>query len=176
MDTNTIEQWIERYFEADLSIDEERELVRVLATTEVPAHLERDKQLIISLHANTTEEHTAAMQRLSVKIDEWEAQENRPIRRQLITHLWRAASIAACVLLVIGVSLRFTRPSSPRDTFDTPEEAYAATYEALLALSSALSKGSSYVNMAMAAGERVESNVSKQIEKFKEFDNNQNYQ
>ena len=172
MDTNTIEQWIERYFEADLSIDEERELVRVLATTEVPAHLERDKQLIISLHANTTEEHTAAMQRLSVQIDEWEAQENRPIRRQLITRLWRAASIAACTLLVIGVSLRFNRSSTPRDTFDTPEEAYTATYEALLALSSALNKGYGYVAMAMATGERVECNVSQQIEKLKQFDDN----
>ena len=172
MDAKTIEHWIERYFDADLSIDEERELVRVLATTEVPDHLERDKQLIISLHAAATEEHIAAMQRLSAQIDKWEAQESRPIRRQFFTRLWRAASIAACTLLVIGVGLRFTRSSTPRDTFDTPEEAYAATYEALLALSSALNKGSDYVNMAMAVGEKVESNVSQQIEKFKEFDNN----
>ena len=172
MDTKTIGHWIERYFDADLSIDEERELVRVLATTEVPDHLERDKQLIISLHAAATEEHIAAMQRLSAQIDEWEAQESRPIRRQFFTRLWRAASIAACTLLVIGVGLRFTRSSTPRDTFDTPEEAYAATYEALLALSSALNKGSDYVNMAMAVGGKMESNVSQQIEKFKEFDNN----
>ncbi|MBR4997897.1 MAG: hypothetical protein IKV15_05330 [Bacteroidaceae bacterium] len=172
MDAKRIEQWIEKYFDANLSIDEERELVSMLTTTEVPTHLERDKQLILSLHADATKEHATAMQRLSAQIDEWEVQESRPIRRQLITRLWRAASIAACTLLVIGVSLRFNRSSTPRDTFDTPEEAYTATYEALLALSSALNKGYGYVAMAMATGERVECNVSQQIEKLKQFDDN----
>ena len=49
MDAKRLEQQIERYFDAALSVDEERELVRLLMVTEVPEHLERDKQVILTL-------------------------------------------------------------------------------------------------------------------------------
>ena len=172
MDAKRLEEWIERYFNAELSIDEERQLVHLLATTQAPAHLERDKRLILSLHADATREHTTAIQHLSEQIDEWAAQEHRPIRHPFTTRLWRVASIAACALLVIGISLQLYRPSTPRDTFDTPKEAYAATYEAMLIFSSALNKGSNYANMAMATGKKVERSVSHQLETFKNFENN----
>ena len=48
MDAKRLEQQIERYFDAALSADEERELVRLLMVTEVPEHLERDKQVILT--------------------------------------------------------------------------------------------------------------------------------
>lgn len=163
MDAKTIGYWIERYFDADLSIDEERELVRVLATTEVPDHLERDKQLIISLHADATEEYTTAMQRLSAQIDEWEVQESRPIRHQFFTRLWRAASIAACTLLVIGVSLQLNRLSTPRDTFDTPEEAYAQAHDALMQFARALNKGTEQLAMVQSTTQKIEENINEYL-------------
>ena len=109
---------------------------------------------------------------MSRKIDAWEAEEHRPIRRALTVRLWKAASVAACAVLVVGLSLQLLRPSTPRDTFDNPEDAYTATREALLALSSALNKGTEYVGMAMETGGKVERSVNHQLEILKELNNN----
>lgn len=172
MDAKILEQQIERYFDAALSADEERELVRWLTVSEVPEHLEHDKQVILALHEAAASDHAEAMERLSRKIDAWEAEEHRPIRRALTVRLWKAASVAACAVLVVGLSLQLLRPSTPRDTFDNPEDAYTATREALLALSSALNKGTDYVSMAMETGGKVERNVNHQLEILKGLNNN----
>ena len=172
MDAKILEQQIERYFDAALSADEERELVRWLTASEVPEHLEHDKQVILALHEAAASNHAEAMERLSRKIDAWEAEEHRPIRRALTVRLWKAASVAACAVLVVGLSLQLLRPSTPRDTFDNPEDAYTATREALLALSSALNKGTEYVGMAMETGGKVERSVNHQLEILKGLNNN----
>ena len=172
MDAKILEQQIERYFDAALSADEERELVRWLTVSEVPEHLEHDKQVILALHEAAASDHAEAMERLSRKIDAWEAEEHRPIRRALTVRLWKAASVAACAVLVVGLSLQLLRPSTPRDTFDNPEDAYTATREALLALSSALNKGTDYVGMAMETGGKVERSVNHQLEILKGLNNN----
>ena len=172
MDAKILEQQIERYFDAALSADEERELVRWLTASEVPEHLEHDKQVILALHEAAASDHAEAMERLSCKIDAWEAEEHRPIRRALTVRLWKAASVAACAVLVVGLSLQLLRPSTPRDTFDNPEDAYTATREALLALSSALNKGTDYVSMAMETGGKVERSVNHQLEILKGLNNN----
>lgn len=172
MDAKILEQQIERYFDATLNADEERELVRWLMVSEVPEHLEHDKQVILALHEAAASNHAEAMERLSRKIDAWEAEEHRPIRRALTVRLWKAASVAACAVLVVGLSLQLLRPSTPRDTFDNPEDAYTATREALLALSSALNKGTEYVGMAMETGGKVERSVNHQLEILKELNNN----
>lgn len=172
MDAKILEQQIERYFDATLNADEERELVRWLMVSEVPEHLEHDKQMILALHEAAASDHAEAMERLSRKIDAWEAEEHRPIRRALTVRLWKAASVAACAVLVVGLSLQLLRPSTPRDTFDNPEDAYTATREALLALSSALNKGTDYVSMAMETGGKVERSVNHQLEILKGLNNN----
>ncbi len=172
MDAKILEQQIERYFDAALSADEERELVRWLTVSEVPEHLEHDKQVILALHEAAASDHAEAMERLSRKIDAWETEEHRPIRRALTVRLWKAASVAACAVLVVGLSLQLLRPSTPRDTFDNPEDAYTATCEALLALSSALNKGTEYVGMAMETGGKVERSVNHQLEILKGLNNN----
>lgn len=172
MDAKILEQQIERYFDAALSADEERKLVRWLTVSEVPEHLEHDKQVILALHEAAASDHAEAMERLSRKIDAWEAEEHRPIRRALTVRLWKAASVAACAVLVVGLSLQLLRPSTPRDTFDNPEDAYTATCEALLALSSALNKGTEYVGMAMETGGKVERSVNHQLEILKGLNNN----
>ena len=172
MDAKILEQQIERYFDAALSADEERELVRWLTVSEVPEHLEHDKQVILALHEAAASDHAEAMERLSRKIDTWEAEKHRTIRRTNTVRLWKAASVAACAVLVVGLSLQLLRPSTPRDTFDNPEDAYTATREALLALSSALNKGTDYVGMAMETGGKVERSVNHQLEILKELNNN----
>lgn len=173
MDTLKLEQLIERYFEAELSVDEERELVRMLAVTEVPEHLEHDKLVILALQGKVEDiNHTEAMERLSQQIDAWATEERRSIRRPRIVRMWKAASVAACAILLIEVGLHLNKPSGPRDTFDNPEAAYAATREALLAFSSALNKGTGYIAMAMETSEQIEHTVAQQLGKLTVNDNN----
>lgn len=173
MDAKKLEQLIEGYFDATLSIDEERELVEQLIVTEVPEHLEHDKQVILALHDAAKEcDHTETMERLSLQIDDWAAEERRSIRRTRIVRMWRAASVAACAILILGVGLHLNRPAGPRDTFDNPEEAYAATREALLAFSVALNKGTDYVAMAMETSGQIEQTVTQQLSKLTAYDNN----
>lgn len=173
MDTLKLEQLIERYFEAELSVDEERELVRLLTVTEVPERLAHDKQVILALQGKVEDiDHTEAMERLSQQIDAWAAEERRSIRRPRIMHMWKAASVAACAILLLGVGLHLNKPTGPRDTFENPEEAYAATREALLAFSSALNKGTGYIAMAMKTSEQIEQTVAQQLGKLTVNDNN----
>ena len=172
MDAKRLEQLIEQYFDAALSIDEERELVEQLTMTEVPEHLEHDKQVILALQGKVEEvDHTEAMERLSHQIDEWAAEESRAKRRTLTVRLWRAASIAACVIFIVGIGLQLGRLGSPRDTFDTPEEAYAATREALLTFSAALNKGTDYVAMAVETSAQIEQTVTHQLKKLTTYNN-----
>ena len=172
MNAKRLEQQMERYFDAALSADEERELVRLLMVTEVPEHLERDKQVILTLHDTAASDHTEAIECLSRRIDEWAAEESRAKRRAFTVRLWRAASIAACAIFIVGIGLQLGRLGSPRDTFDTPEEAYAATREALLAFSAALNKGTDYMAMAVETSGQIEQTVTHQLEKLTTYDNN----
>ena len=173
MDAKRLEQLIEQYFDAALSIDEERELVEQLTVTEVPEHLEHDKQVILALQGRAEEvDHTEAVGRLSQQIDDWAAEERRSIRRPRIVRMWRAASVAACAILLLGVGLHLNRPSGPRDTFDNPEEAYAATCEALQTFSAILNKGTDYVTMAMETSGQIEQTVTQQLSKLTAYDNN----
>lgn len=173
MDTKRLEQLIEAYFDAALSVEEERELVELLAVTDVPEHLEHDKQMILALQDRVEEvDHTEALERLSRQIDDWAAEEHRSIRRPRIVRMWKAASVAACAILLLGVGLHLNRPSGPRDTFDNPEEAYAATCEALQTFSAILNKGTGYVAMAVETREQIGQTVALQLNRLTEFDSN----
>lgn len=172
MDAEKLEQLIGRYFEAELSVEEERELVQLLTATEVPEHLEHDKQVILILQGAATSQYVGAMANLSEQIDAWAAEERRAKRRTLTVRLWKVASIAACFILILGVGMPLNCPTGPRDTFDTPEEAYIATREALLAFSSALNKGTDYVAMAMETGEQIEQTVTQQLNRLTNNENN----
>lgn len=173
MDTKRLEQLIEAYFDAALSVEEERELVEQLAVTDVPEHLEHDKQVILALQGRVEEvDHTEAMERLSRQIEAWAAEEQRSIRRPRIVRMWKAASVAACAILLLGVGLHLNRPSGPRDTFDNPEEAYAAACEALQTFSAILNKGAGYVAMAVEANGQIEQAVTQQLNKLTVYDNN----
>ncbi len=49
MEENSLKRMIERFFDAGLSIEEERELCRYLRENDVPAELRKDKEAIIAL-------------------------------------------------------------------------------------------------------------------------------
>ena len=55
MTDKQLKDWMERFFDAELTVDEERELYRYLCANEVSAELRKDREVILAL-CSTAEE------------------------------------------------------------------------------------------------------------------------
>ena len=151
MEKEILRDWIERFFAAELTMDEERELYRYLCENEVPTELRKDKEAIIALCGNIDKEvelPEGATHRLEAMLDEMEEMQTHlnppckggleaPPRRRTLPHRegWGGSFLlrAACVAGV-AVALFLALPNSKdepmlaeaydeEDTFDNPEEA-----------------------------------------------------
>ena len=96
------------------------------------------------------EQHLSAMEdRLSSQIDDWASQEQKSKRQQRRVWLRHAMAAAACLLLLVSVTVWFTNNQqkdskvtmvTEKDTFDNPEDAAAETERALVLFSGAINK------------------------------------
>ena len=72
MTDKQLKDWMERFFDAELTVDEERELYRYLCANEVPAELRKDREVILAL-CSTMEEDIelpeGAAERLEAMLD-----------------------------------------------------------------------------------------------------------
>ena len=151
MEKEILKEWMERFFLAELTMDEERELYQYLCANEVPAELRKDKEVIIAL-CGTPEEDIAlpegAAERLEEMLDgleEMRTHLNPPCEGGLKkvrprytlprregwggSFLLRAACVAGvAVALFVALPDRVAEPLlsetyEEEDTFDNPEEA-----------------------------------------------------
>ena len=151
MEKEILKEWMERFFLAELTVDEERELCQYLCANEVPAELRKDKEVIIAL-CSTAEEDIelpeGAAERLEAMLDGLEEMKTHlnpsceggleaPPRRRTLPHregwigssLLRAACVAGVVVaLFVALPDRVAEPLlsetyEEEDTFDNPEEA-----------------------------------------------------
>ena len=151
MEKEILKEWMERFFLAELTMDEERELCQYLCANEVPAELRKDKEVIIAL-CSTAEEDIelpeGAAERLEEMLDGLEKMRthlNPPCEgglkkvrpRYTLPHregwggsfLLRAACVASVVVaLFVALPDRVAEPLlseayEEEDTFDNPEEA-----------------------------------------------------
>ena len=149
MEKDILRDWIERFFAAELTMAEERELYRYLCENEVPTEFREDKEAIIALCGEPEEVELpeGAVQRLEAMLDELEEMHTRlnppceegaegthpryslPPRKGWGAFLLRAACVAG-----VAVALFLALPNSKdepmlaevyeeEDTFSTPEEA-----------------------------------------------------
>lgn len=158
MEDKDLKKMIEKFFNAELSIEEERELCGYLRLHDVPEELRKDKEAIIALCGE--EEETAlpagADTRLEAMVDSLAVDEMQQIPqactaesgkervRKIPRFVWH--SVAAVALLVIGFSLyedeqpKVTNEGEAapliaevkeEDTFDNPEDAMECFKNAL---------------------------------------------
>ena len=167
MEKVILKNWIERFFAAELTMAEERELYRYLCENEVPTEFREDKEAIIALCGEPEEVELpeGAAQRLEAMLDELEEMHTRlnppceegaegthpryslPPRKGWGVFLLRAACVAG-----VAVALFLALPNSKdepmlaevyeeEDTFDNPEEAMqcfmAAYNDIMLAMNTA---------------------------------------
>ena len=167
MEKEILRDWIERFFAAELTMAEERELYRYLCENEVPTEFREDKEAIIALCGEPEEVELpeGAAQRLEAMLDELEEMQTRlnppceegaegthpqyslPPRKGWGAFLLRAACVAgAAVALFLALPEGKDKPllaevSEEEDTFDTPEEAMlcfmAAYNDIMLAMNTA---------------------------------------
>ena len=158
-DYNHIERLLERFYNAETSEREEQDLKDFFRHGEVPPHLLAEKKMFLQLHASDTPK--GMEERLGNLIDQWELSEQKTQKKHRIFHLQWIGSIAASLLLVIGISLHFHEPQR-KDTCATPEEAYAHAEKALVMFSEALNKGIRPIQDM----EKTNENIRKQINKL----------
>ena len=137
-DYSHTERLLERFYNAETSEQEEQELKDFFRHGEVPPHLLAEKEMFLQLQASDAPE--GMEERLGNLIDQWELSEQKTQKKRRIFHLQWIGSIAASLLLVIGISLYLHEPQR-KDTCATPEEAYAHAEKALVMFSEALNKG-----------------------------------
>lgn len=112
-------------------------------------------------------------ERLSNKIDEWEQTENNAHRATFVP-LLRYVSVAACLVVLLGVGYRFyvqDKTSAQaeyveEDTFQDPAEAQRETVKALTLLAANLNKGVEHVEQVQTITDRAEETLNKQLKRF----------
>ena len=145
-DYSHIEALLERYYDAQTSEAEEKQLKDFFFHEEVPPHLQAEKEIFLQLQASKVPE--GLEERLSQSIDRW-SKKNRTIRLQWI------GSIAASLLLLFGAGWYLQEPPR-KDTCTTPEEAYVEAQKALVLFSTALNKGMKQMDVLHETTERME--------------------
>lgn len=165
MNVNDIEKLLARYYDGQTNEAEEQELKRFFAQTEVPEHLQREKALFLALQAEA-DVPDGLEERLSRCIDEWETHERHTLtvkRHRRIRRLQWIGSIAASVLILFSVGLLLDRPSTPKDTCATPEEAYVHAQHALTLLSTNLNRGMDELRTVQMTTQRIQEQVNNQL-------------
>lgn len=152
MTDKQLKDWMERFFNAELTVDEERELYRYLCANEVSAELRKDREVILAL-CSTAEEDIelpeGAVERLEAMLDGLEEMKeelqtddavtsekpNKIFKIPISRYLLRAACAAAVVVAVfLAIPLGNNKHTDEatmlamvddvdKDTFDNPEEA-----------------------------------------------------
>ena len=152
MTDKQLKDWMERFFDAELMVDEERELYRYLCANEVSAELRKDREVILAL-CSTAEEDIelpkGAVERLEAMLDGLEEMRgelqtddsvtsekpNKIFKIPIPRYLFRAACAAAVVAIVFlaipygdnnhtdEATVLAMVDEVDKDTFDNPEEA-----------------------------------------------------
>lgn len=134
MELDKIEQLLEKYFDAQTSIEEENELKKYFSSSDVAQHLQQYKPLF-GYTIQARQEQFSAI--LPLKTNK---------RKSII---WISA--AASVIVLLGVSLftynHYNQPkSNDLGTFDDPEIAYKETQKALAMISEHVNIGIGSMN------------------------------
>jgi hypothetical protein len=129
MALDNIEKLLEKYFEAETTIAEEKELKDYFTSSDVAQHLEQYKPIFGYATQARQEQFTATIP-LKTK------------KRSSVVWLSVAASVA--VLLSVGLFTfnRYNQPvSEDLGTYDDPELAFRETQKALALISKSVNKG-----------------------------------
>ena len=135
MELTRIKSILEKYFQGETSVSEEKELKNYFSSSDVAQHLEQYKPLFGYFSKAATQEFKQSV----------------PLQTKKLNVKW--LSIAASVVVLLGIStftfLHQPEESSDLGTYESPEAAFEATQKALSMLSKNVNVGIesvSYIN------------------------------
>lgn len=144
MELNRIETILEKYFQGETSVSEEKELKNYFSSSDVAQHLEQYKPLFGYFS----------------EAKEQEFNQTIPLQAKKRNVAW--LSIAASVVVLLGIStftyLHHPQESNDLGTYDSPEAAFEATQKALSMLSKNVNVGIesvSYINEFQSSKELI---------------------
>mgnify|MGYP003555349020 FL=1 len=128
MELKLVEQLLEKYFQGETTIAEEKQLKAYFSSNDVAPHLAKYQALFGYFE---TQKGTQFEQKLPLQ------------PRKQSTVKW--IGIAASFVVLFGLATFYFYPSEPKHedlgTYDNPEEAFAATQKALLMVSEQVNIG-----------------------------------
>jgi hypothetical protein len=121
MELNKIERLVKKYFDGETSVEEEKELRKYFASTDVASHLMQYKSILDISLRRSTNKNLQRCQSCSIKR----------------IKLWLSIAASVFVLLSAGMYVYVDRDVSRQDlgTCENPEEAMKETQRALAILS-----------------------------------------
>ena len=141
MNFHRIEKLLERYFDGDTSLEDEKILKDFFQGKSIPPHLVSLKDSFDYFSKEKTKEELDESfdQKLLTKINHIELNNKRQIRQKYIYYV---SGIAASVLIIISIFTNIDPFSSKfKDTFNDPQIAYEETKSALLLVSEVFNRG-----------------------------------
>lgn len=141
MEKHQINQLIEKYFEGNTSLKEEKILREYLSQDEYNDWPELKKQFGYFKEAQELSLNTSRLEsRIISSIEEFERQSSPPAKKRSITRYLVAATIAAAIIIA-GIFIARSPDNRIRDTYTDPAIAYAETQKALLLVSQKMNQG-----------------------------------
>lgn len=130
MELKIIEQLLEKYFDAETSIAEEKELKAYFALPDVAPHLEQYKSMFGYFASEATQQFDKSV----------------PLKTKRSYGKWM--SVAASVVLMAGMFTYLNNQPAEQDlgTYKTPEQAFLETQKALNMISKNVNVGVKSIN------------------------------
>jgi hypothetical protein len=130
MELKRIEQLLEKYFEAQTSVAEERELKAYFTSPDVAPHLEQYRPIFGYFASEAKQGFTKTI----------------PLKSKRSVGKWM--SVAASVVLMVGMFTYLNNQSAEQDlgTYDSPEQAFLETQKALNMISKNVNVGVKSIN------------------------------
>ncbi|MEI8006240.1 MAG: hypothetical protein WCI48_08535 [Bacteroidota bacterium] len=175
MNTKEIEELLERYYEGETTLEEEKLLREFFSVEEVPEHLRQHQPLFryfsdeASQTLDTEEQEKVLMRRISRFEKEVSGSGLQPVQKRM----YYLSGIAAGLLILIGLVFTFKsellKKHFPVKENASNELAYSQTKQALLLVSVGLNTGLDEVERFTTLN-----NAMEQIQKINKFYNYQN--
>ncbi len=141
MNFRRIENLLERYFDGNTSLEEERILKDFFQGEDIPPHLIalKDSFNYFSKEYNTDELDASFDQKILSQINHFDISNKRQERKRTFYYI---SGVAASLLIIISIFTNFNPFTNKlSETLENPEAAYQETRKALLFVSGALNKG-----------------------------------
>ncbi|OMQ10054.1 hypothetical protein [[Flexibacter] sp. ATCC 35103] len=142
MEFNKIEDILEKYFQGETSIAEEKELKDYFSSPNVAQHLEQYKPMFGYFSQVKEQKSTQELKNLA------RTDEAIPLKTKKRNVAWLSIAASVVVLLGVGTYFYVSEKNAPPaiaqselGTYDDPEEALAATQKALALLSNNVNVG-----------------------------------